>query len=243
HANVYCMQLIVDYSDSGSQEVEDYFEIDFNETKSRVCGILIQSRHSDDQFPADYCIDKFVETGDEDFTDGDWTVYDPATTGNAVIFSSTHIDHDQFRNEDTGVYKDFEAEYFTDFTHKFRFKTQASIPKDGGNIGPAPPLYPVFTPYCLANRNDHDLYWLDDNNEDFITVYVAKPRTGVAVIVLAARNGGSMTVDYSAIISGNVWYYCTVTKTGQEIICEIRDENGANIDTLNVTVPIADISF
>lgn len=47
----------VSYSTGGSQEVGDKFIIDMGQSKTRICGIIIQSRNKIDTYPRNYIID------------------------------------------------------------------------------------------------------------------------------------------------------------------------------------------
>jgi len=67
------MKVRIPYSTGGKQYAGDYFQINFGETRNRVCGIIIQSRHSSDQYARNYKI----EVATQDYAgslgnDGEW---------------------------------------------------------------------------------------------------------------------------------------------------------------------------
>lgn len=53
--------VVMNYKTGGSQWVNDRFIVDLAETRTRVCGIIVQSRYSTDQYPRHYTVDTSLD--------------------------------------------------------------------------------------------------------------------------------------------------------------------------------------
>lgn len=244
---VSCMYLRVDYSANGSQNVGDYFEVNLGEERSRVCAIICQSRHSSDAYPRHYCIQRYEEdSGDLDFNT--FTEVD-VPANHLVIASATHIDHDQYKDEDTYAYRSFGVGAIGDdveeFTFSYRTTTDPLVvdPDDAG---------PIYIPIMISDSL-HDAFWHDSNNCKAIW-YGAWWRTSAPTgpcHFLTVKNAGASTIDWSAngTFATNTTYYIRLVKIGRDVYVMIYltqadldfDEN--RVDTLYVQVPTADITM
>ena len=241
-----CITLTVNYSTAGSQEIGDYFEVNLGETRNRVCGIIVQSRNSSDQYPRNYKIQEYVSgSGSENFND--YTEVDiPANRIN--VASATHIDHLQRRDEDTYTYDDKGVGQMANLIHTFRFRIVTDpIPTDDGFSD----LGPVYTPWAVTNEVD-DLWAISGSTQEYICIYVHR-RTSVPTgpcMALEARNGGATDTDYGAnTVAPNTWYWVRVTKAGRTVTAWFyTSEADFNADQnrvydLSVTIPTSDLAF
>lgn len=240
-----CITLRVDYSANGSQQIGDFFEVYFGNERERVCGLIVQSRHSSDTYPRDYCIQKYVEgAGALDFT-GFTEVDVPAN--HIVIASATHIDHDQYKDEDTYTYLDYGAGAIEMVEITFRYRTVTSPlvvdPDDAG---------PIYIPIMISNSLN-DAYWHYTNASSAIWLgawYRTSPPTGPCHF-LTVKNGAISSTDYSAngTFATNTWYYIRVRKTGRDVYVYIytsqadMDADTNRLDTLYCQVPTSDMSM
>jgi len=235
-----CMQLRVDYSENGSQNIGDYFEVALGENRSRVCGIIVQSRHSSDQYPRNYCIQAYEEGyGDVDFTT--WTEVDVGA--DHITVAATHIDHDQYKDEDTYVYEDFGAGEITNFEHTFRFRTINALVVDPDDLGP------IYIPY-MSSLALNDAYWQTLNGDAIIfgAWYRTSAPTG-PMFFLSAYNNPAGVTNFDGVFATNTWYWVRIIKNGRTVTAWVyTSEADFLADTnrhadLTSTIPTADITM
>jgi len=237
-----CIVLLVDFSAGGSQNIGDYFEIDIGGERSRICAIIVQSRHSVDQYPRDYCIQAYEEGfGDVDFND--WDEADPNT--HIVIASATHIDHDQYKNEDAHVSENYGAGEITNFEHTFRFRCPNALVIDPDDAGP------IYIPYMVADALN-DALAIETGNDGIIFGgwYRTSAPTGPAFF-LEACNSGATAASFSAngTFVTNTWYWVRIIKNGRTVTAwvytteaDFLADTNRHVD-LTVIVPTADITM
>lgn len=237
-----CILLRVDYSSGGSQNLNDYFEVNLGDDRNRVCGIIIQSRHSADQYPRNYCIQRYVEDfGDVDFND--WTEIDPNT--HITVASASHIDHDQYKNEDAYVYEDYGAGTITDFEHTFRFRTVTTpLVADPDDAGP------IYIPYMVADvLNDARYVSLNDAGVIFGAWYRPSAPTGPCFFLTACNSGIWEVYSGNGTFVTNTWYWVRIRKNARIVTAWVYTSEADFIaDTnrhvdLSSLIPTADVSL
>ena len=108
------------YTTTGTQEIGDALIINLGDNKERVCGMIVQSRHSRDSYPRDYEVEYSTDNGNtwtSMFTIGDNLAqdlihnWDPITIGAIKItITSAHAD-DPWEVTQIYVYAADEADY------------------------------------------------------------------------------------------------------------------------------------
>jgi hypothetical protein len=151
----------------------------------------------------------------------DFTEVDPNT--HLAIVGTNHLDFDAYKNEDCYLYKDYGTDHFGDFEHKVDMKASALDDYDNSFF------------WMLSNDiNDvHDLY---GGGKTFLTLRCIK-FSGTSHIVLEEYESGNLWYD-DYVITGDTWYYLTVTKSGTSLTCKIYSDSARTIllDTLSLTL-------
>jgi len=155
----------------------------------------------------------------EDFT----TYTEVDTANNRIQRTATHVDHAATRNEDTYLYADKGAGFFTNFEHWVDVRSDFLTASGSGVL------------YMLSEAVD-DRVGLKNASKTYIgvTVYNA---AGVYRIYALEGYAGSEYVSYTTI-SANTWYYLVITKSGTSYQVKVYTDSARTslLATLSLTL-------
>jgi len=159
----------------------------------------------------------------------DWTEVDPTGAGSAsghIQWTSYHLTHDAYDNEDCYFYTDMGAGNITNFTHQIQIEASN---KDSTAHG---------FPWVLANVTS-DTKAMKDASEPYLDIYLYANGGALEIYLVEGHSGNSYTDMYSG--SYNTSYYLTIIKDGTDFSCKIynnAERGGAPLDTLNLTLQV-----
>lgn len=233
--------LAINYSASGDQETDDYFDIPFD--YDEIMGIYIESRFDDDSYPRNYRIYKVADIA-ADYQHASWTEEDP--NSHITIDSGTEISFDAYMDEtayhslDSG-----EAGFFGEFfkhTLKLIINTDpVPEPAAGGDEEGM-----ILGIWGVTNTED-DLYSLYSDSDDFLALVVFRDPNNVYIggapcFALVECDGGSIQMDKSVELTEGSEYEFEVKREEDSLIVSIT-EDGDEFDILSLTLTAPSNTF
>jgi len=193
----YCA-IAVTYVTSGTQEVNDYFEIDFEEMEN-VCGVYFESRNDDESYPINYDIVSVLE--DLITWDTGWTEVDP----NAHISlnaEKTIVYHDNYHAEAAYYYYDYGVGGVSNADWLFAFKLTSSQPHAE-----------AYIPFCLGT-NLEKLYDQYNTAGHYLIALFVGDDNGTLTLNYINKDSGGTGNGTALSVSLNTYYYVRFTKSG-----------------------------
>jgi hypothetical protein len=136
-----------------------------------------------------------------------FTETDPATW--IDIIHHNYLDFNANTSQDARVTKDYTADHFGNFTHKFKFCIDSSA--EGA----------VAYPYLLAKDTLDDAKGLHDGSKIFIGVRVTQDGASSYKLYLHEDNGGSAYEDTALTIALTTFYFCRLVKSTTTLTLDV----------------------
>jgi len=214
----YCA-IAVTYVTSGTQNINDYFKVDFAEIEN-ICGIYFESRNDEESFPENYDIVSVLE----DFIawDTGWTEVDP-NFHISLNGAKTIIYHDNYHAETAYYYYDYGVggvEY-ADWLFAFKVTSSQAHPH-------------AYIPFCFGTHLEKFHTQWNTSGHYFIALDFDDAGAGENQYSLRFSNKttDTPTQEYLEPLALNTTYYIRFTKSGSNFEIYVYDDPSMNETTL-----------